>query len=68
VSEETKRALLSKAAGHFGVTPLAMYLKVPDGQLAAWIAGHASMPDRKLLALIDLLDKVAEKSDSMQQP
>ena len=63
MTEEMKRALLSKAAARFGVMPLAKQLNVPDGQLAAWISGHASMPDRKLLPLIDLLDKVDEETD-----
>ena len=62
-SEETKRALLSKAAGRFGVVPLAKRLKVPDGRPAAWISGHASMPDRKLLLLIALLNKSDEESE-----
>lgn len=63
MSEETKRALLSSAAARFGLMPLARRLKVPDGQLAAWISGHASMPDRKLVALIDLLEKLEAELD-----
>jgi DNA-binding transcriptional regulator YiaG len=57
MSEETKRALLAAAANRLGVTPLARKLNVPDSLLAAWMSGHASMPDRKLLLLAALLEK-----------
>ena len=53
--EETKRALLSQAAAHFGVMPLAKRLRVPDTLVAAWLSGHTSMPDCKILPLIGML-------------
>ena len=60
MSEETKRALLAAAANRMGVTPLARQLNVPDSLLAAWMSGHASMPDRKLLVLAALLEKLSD--------
>jgi len=63
MTEEMKRLVLSKAAANFGVLPLAKHLNVHDGQLAAWISGHASMPDRKLLPLIDLIEADKESGE-----
>lgn len=60
---DTKRVLLERAARRYGVTPLAKLLNVPDSLLAAWLSGHASMPDRKLLALADVLEKLADEAD-----
>jgi hypothetical protein len=61
MSEETKRALLARAANRLGVLPLAKEMKVPDGLLAAWISGHASMPDRMLVRLADILEKLGDE-------
>ena len=55
-----KRALLKKAAALIGVETLATGLRVPVPLLRAWIDGHASMPDRKFLALADLLDGLSD--------
>ena len=48
------------AAKRLGRTELARRLNVPESLLEAWIAGLASMPDRKLLSLADLLDKLGD--------
>ena len=53
----TTQRLLRKAAHLLGPEELAVALKVPRHLLDAWMSGHASMPDRKLLLLIDALDK-----------
>jgi hypothetical protein len=53
----TTQRLLRKAADLLGTDELAIALKVPRHLLDAWMSGHASMPDRKLLLLIDALDK-----------
>jgi hypothetical protein len=56
VAETTRQLLLKRAAQLFGRSDLAIRLKVPVPLLEAWIAGHGSMPDRKLALLADLLD------------
>jgi hypothetical protein len=38
-------------------------MKVPESLLEAWIGGHASMPDRKLLLLAELLDQLGDAPD-----
>ena len=58
MEETTRQLLLKKAAQLLGRTDLAVRLKVPVALLDAWIAGHGSMPDRKLALLADLLDGV----------
>jgi hypothetical protein len=40
---------------------LAIALKAPRHLVEAWMSGHASMPDRKLMLLIDALDKLADR-------
>jgi hypothetical protein len=57
----TTQNMLRKAADLMGEEELAVALKVPRHLLQAWISGHASMPDRKLMMLIDALDKFAGK-------
>ena len=42
-----------------GQQELAARMKVPPPLLEAWINGRATMPDRKLIALANVLDKVA---------
>ena len=57
LSETTKQRLLRKAVSLVGMEELAVHLGVPVNLLDAWIRGMASMPDRKLLLLADLLEK-----------
>jgi hypothetical protein len=57
---DAKRALLAQAANRLGVSPLAKELKVSDGLVAAWLSGHASMPDRCLPLLAALLEKLGD--------
>jgi hypothetical protein len=63
VAETTKQNLLSMAAARLGRAELAKQLHVPESLLEAWIGGHASMPDRKLLLLAELLDKLGDAPD-----
>ncbi len=58
--DTTKQNLLRMAALRLGNQELATRLKVPESLLSAWMSGHASMPDRKLLSLADLLDKLGD--------
>ena len=58
MAESGKQALLKKAAATVGQENLAIALKVPVTLLQTWINGHATMPDRKFVALADFLDKL----------
>jgi hypothetical protein len=53
--------MLRKAADLMGEEELAVAMKVPRHLLQAWMSGHASMPDRNLMLLIEALDKFAGK-------
>jgi DNA-binding transcriptional regulator YdaS (Cro superfamily) len=55
----SKQQLLRRAANLVGQQELATRMKVPPPVLDAWINGRATMPDRKLIALAAVLDKVA---------
>jgi hypothetical protein len=61
VAESTKRWLLRQAADLLGEDDLAVRLRVPATLLDAWVRGLAAMPDRKLLLLADVLNKIAER-------
>jgi hypothetical protein len=61
VPDTAKRNLLEQAAKRLGRTELAKRLNVPEELLEAWIGGNASMPDRKLLALADLIEKLGDE-------
>jgi hypothetical protein len=58
VADTTKQEILRKAVDLMGIDELAAALKSPAHLVAAWMRGHASMPDRKLLMLADLLEKL----------
>ena len=63
MTQTTKQRLLEQAAEALGKEELAACLKVPVSTLEAWIGGHATMPDRKLIVLADVMDKaVSEKN------
>lgn len=53
----TKQRLLSEAAKLIGEEELASRLGVPSWLLVAWIEGAATMPDRKLRALAEILEE-----------
>ena len=55
----TKQRLLCRAAESLGPVELAELLDVPAPLLEAWISGHASMPDSKLVLLAELLEEMA---------
>jgi hypothetical protein len=59
VIDSAKQQLLRKVAERIGRRELAVRLQVPESLLEAWISGHASMPDRKFLALADFLDEIS---------
>jgi len=49
------------AAERIGREELARRLNVPHTLLVAWMGGHASMPDRKLLLLAEIIDQLGDK-------
>jgi hypothetical protein len=59
--DTTRQQLLRQGAELLGRVELAALLDVHASLLEAWISGHASMPDRQLLVLTHILDKVARK-------
>jgi hypothetical protein len=62
VAETTKQRLLEYAARRLGGRKeLAGRLKVDESLLAAWMDGHATMPDRKLVILADLIADLGDQ-------
>ena len=59
--DTTRQQLLRKGADLLGRVKLAALLDVQASLLEAWMSGHASMPDRQLLALTHILDKAARR-------
>ena len=59
VATSSKQALLCQAADLIGRDQLASGLKISAALLDSWISGRASMPDRKLSALADLLEEIS---------
>jgi hypothetical protein len=57
--DKKKQRLLREAAQLVGREELAVRLKIAATELDAWMQGSISMPDRKLLALAGILDKLA---------
>ena len=55
---DVKLRLLSQAAKLVGNEELAKRLNVPVSLLEAWLRGFATIPDRKMLPLADLLEKL----------
>ena len=60
MANTTKQRLLEYAEERLGRESLAASLKVQEPLLAAWIEGRASMPDRKLGPLADVIDKLGD--------
>ena len=59
--QTTRRELLRKAVKLIGQEELAEKLGVPTHLLEAWMNGKASMPDRKLVQLANVLDQFSTK-------
>jgi len=60
VGRTTKQHLLKRAAARIGQQELAERLGVPSTLLDAWLRGLASMPDRKLLKLADVIEGIGD--------
>ena len=68
MGETRKQRLLKSAADLIGRDALAARLKVAESLLEAWINGHATLPDRKLIALAEVLDELADTVSSKPKP
>jgi hypothetical protein len=53
--------MLRRAVELTSLREVAVTLKIPPELVQAWMSGHASMPDRKLLLLADFLDQQASR-------
>jgi len=51
---------LERALKALGPEELATRLQSPPELIQTWINGHATMPERKFLRLIDVLDEIGE--------
>ena len=58
MAETTKREILQQAAQRVSAAELALWLDVPMRLLESWILGVVPMPNRKLVLVLDLLDKL----------
>ena len=58
-SEFTARAL-ERALRALGPEELSARLQSPPELIQTWINGHATMPERKFLRLVDVLDDIGE--------
>ena len=55
---DSKLRLLAPGRQDRGEAELARKLNVPESLLEAWLRGLATIPDRKMLPLADLLEKL----------
>ena len=60
MGKTSKQHLLKRAAALIGAEELAVRLGVPGTLLDAWLRGLASMPDRKLLKLADVIEGIGD--------
>jgi hypothetical protein len=54
----TKQRLVQVGIKRLGRDELAKRLKATPELVDAWASGHATLPDRKALLLVDLLDEL----------
>jgi hypothetical protein len=62
VSQTTRQELLRRAVELIGKKDVAIRLGVTQGVLDGWLTGYLLMPDRKFLALAELLEKFGDRS------
>jgi hypothetical protein len=57
---DSRQELLREAARLVGNEALARHLNVPETLLDAWLRGLATMPDRKMLPLAEVLQRASD--------
>jgi len=62
--QEFVRQALIKALKAVGPDKLSARLRSPPELIQTWINGHTTMPERKLVALMDVLGEIDNLSDS----
>jgi hypothetical protein len=55
---EVMARALERALKALGPDELSSRLQVPPELIQTWINGHATMPERKFLRLVDVLDEI----------
>jgi hypothetical protein len=58
MGETTKKAMLKRAVERAGMDAVSKRLGAPASLIDDWIKGMATMPDRKFLALVDIIDEL----------
>ncbi|HTM58775.1 MAG TPA: hypothetical protein VL199_00330 [Burkholderiales bacterium] len=56
--QEVMARALERALKAIGPDLLSTRLQVPPELIQTWINGHATMPERKFLRLVDVLDEI----------
>jgi hypothetical protein len=56
-----KARALERALRALGPDELSTRLQSPPELIQTWINGHATMPERKFLRLVDVLDEIGEQ-------
>ncbi len=57
-AREVMAQALERALKALGPDELSSRLKAPPELIQTWINGHATMPERKFLQLVDVLDEI----------
>jgi hypothetical protein len=57
IVKNARQRLVDLAIGRIGSQETALWLEVDRQVLDGWASGQKTMPDNKLLALLDLLDR-----------
>jgi hypothetical protein len=58
---EVMSQALERALKAIGPDELSSRLKAPPELIQTWINGHATMPERQFLRLVDVLDDIEQK-------
>jgi hypothetical protein len=61
--ENTRLRLIKLAVKRYGHDELAKRLRIGPEQLDDWISGEHAVPNTKILAVIDLLDRLGALGD-----
>jgi hypothetical protein len=64
MADSFKSRALQKAVRLAGLEEVARRLKATEETVTHWLHGHAAMPDRKFLLLVDLLDELGDSEPS----
>jgi hypothetical protein len=60
MTDSVQSQALRKAVRLVGLEGVASRLKATEETVTHWLNGHAAMPERKFLVLVDLLDELGD--------